>query len=155
MIEPMPALIDTFGRTHNNLRISVTDRCNIRCFYCMPAENVPFMPRAELLSFEEIERFVAGGALLKDGSVKPADLIVLGTGFVPQEVVVKRLLGEEIARKIGPVWGLDADGEMRNMWKRTAQEGLWFVGGSFSNCRIFSRYVALQIKAIEEGLVPR
>ena len=51
-------LIDSFGRVHNNLRISVTDRCNIRCFYCMPAENVVFMNRSELLSFEEIERFV-------------------------------------------------------------------------------------------------
>ena len=51
-------LIDTFGRVHTNLRISVTDRCNIRCFYCMPAENVQFMDRAELLTFEEIERIV-------------------------------------------------------------------------------------------------
>lgn len=51
-------LIDSFGRVHNNLRISVTDRCNIRCFYCMPAENVQFMERSELLTFEEIERFV-------------------------------------------------------------------------------------------------
>lgn len=51
-------LIDSFGRVHNNLRVSVTDRCNIRCFYCMPAENVQFMNRQELLSFEEIERFV-------------------------------------------------------------------------------------------------
>jgi cyclic pyranopterin phosphate synthase len=52
------ALIDAFGRVHTNLRVSVTDRCNIRCFYCMPAENVRFKPRHELLSFEEIERFV-------------------------------------------------------------------------------------------------
>ncbi len=51
-------LIDSFGRVHTNLRISVTDRCNIRCFYCMPAENVQFKPRRELLTFEEIERFV-------------------------------------------------------------------------------------------------
>jgi cyclic pyranopterin phosphate synthase len=51
-------LIDTFGRVHTNLRISVTDRCNIRCFYCMPAENVQFMDRRELLTFEEIERIV-------------------------------------------------------------------------------------------------
>ena len=51
-------LIDSFGRVHNNLRISVTDRCNIRCFYCMPADNVEFMDRKELLSFEELERFV-------------------------------------------------------------------------------------------------
>ena len=51
-------LVDSFGRVHTNLRISVTDRCNIRCFYCMPNENVQFRPRDELLTFEEIERFV-------------------------------------------------------------------------------------------------
>ncbi|MGQ0636865.1 MAG: GTP 3',8-cyclase MoaA [Planctomycetaceae bacterium] len=56
--QEVPPLVDTFGRIHTNLRISVTDRCNIRCFYCMPAENVPFMNRRELLTFEEIERFV-------------------------------------------------------------------------------------------------
>src|SRR5580693_6850263 len=56
-------LIDGFGRTHNNLRISVTDRCNIRCVYCMP-ETVTFLPRASLLSFEEIERFVRVAATL-------------------------------------------------------------------------------------------
>lgn len=57
-------LIDTFGRIHSDLRISVTDRCNIRCFYCMPAENVRFLPRKELLSFEEIARFVRVAAQL-------------------------------------------------------------------------------------------
>src|SRR5580698_6071722 len=50
-------LMDSFGRKHDNLRISVTDRCNIRCFYCMPEENVKFEPRAHVLTFEEIERF--------------------------------------------------------------------------------------------------
>jgi cyclic pyranopterin phosphate synthase len=50
-------LLDTFGRRHNNLRISVTDRCNLRCTYCM-AEDVVFMDRGQLLTFEEIARFV-------------------------------------------------------------------------------------------------
>ncbi len=54
---PLPRLIDSFGRVHNNLRISVTDRCNIRCVYCMP-ETVEFLPKASLLSYEEIARFV-------------------------------------------------------------------------------------------------
>lgn len=56
-------LVDSFGRLHTNLRISVTDRCNIRCFYCMPNEEIRFKPRHELLTFEEIERFarVAAG----------------------------------------------------------------------------------------------
>lgn len=57
-------LIDSFGRVHNNLRISVTDRCNIRCFYCMPEDNVQFMSRSKLLSFEEIERVVRIGVSL-------------------------------------------------------------------------------------------
>jgi len=51
-------LLDTFGRVHDNLRISVTDRCNIRCFYCMPEHDVQFVRRSEILDFEEIERFV-------------------------------------------------------------------------------------------------
>src|SRR3954468_2284197 len=51
-------LTDRLGRIHTSLRISVTDRCNIRCFYCMPNENVRFRPRHEILTFEEIERFV-------------------------------------------------------------------------------------------------
>lgn len=58
MTSLLPPLIDSFGRTHDNLRISVTDRCNIRCFYCMPAENVQFLQRKLLLTYEEIERFV-------------------------------------------------------------------------------------------------
>ena len=108
-----------------------------------------------LLQFDQIERFAPEGALMKDGSLKSADLLIMGTGYVPQEVVVKELLGTDVAEKIGPVWGIAPDGEMNNMWRRTPQEGLWFVGGSFTNCRIYSRYVAMQVKAIEEGLIPR
>lgn len=51
-------IVDSFGRMHTNLRIGVTDRCNIRCFYCMPNENVQFLPHRQILSFEEIARFV-------------------------------------------------------------------------------------------------
>ena len=57
-------LVDSFGRVHTNLRISVTDRCNIRCFYCMPHDDVHFKPRHELLSFEELERFAGVAARL-------------------------------------------------------------------------------------------
>jgi putative flavoprotein involved in K+ transport len=108
-----------------------------------------------LLQYDQIDKFAEAGALLKDGTVKRVDLIILATGFVSQEVVVAKLLGEEVAKKVGPVWGFGADGEMNNMWKRTAQEGLWFVGGSFANCRTYSRYVAMQIKAIEEGMLAK
>jgi len=57
-------LIDSFGRIHDNLRVSVTDRCNIRCFYCMPEHDVQFVRRSEILDFEEIERFVRVAAQL-------------------------------------------------------------------------------------------
>jgi cyclic pyranopterin phosphate synthase len=56
-------LLDSFGRVHNNLRVSVTDRCNLRCTYCMP-EDVTFLDRGELLSFEEIAHFVAVASTL-------------------------------------------------------------------------------------------
>jgi cyclic pyranopterin phosphate synthase len=54
---PAAPLVDSFGRIHDNLRLSVTDRCNIRCFYCMPERDVQFVERGEILDFEEIERF--------------------------------------------------------------------------------------------------
>jgi cyclic pyranopterin phosphate synthase len=63
-------LTDRFGRVHDSLRISVTDRCNIRCFYCMPEEGAHFMDRAELLTFEEIERFVRAAVPLGISKVR-------------------------------------------------------------------------------------
>jgi cyclic pyranopterin phosphate synthase len=59
-----PPLVDAFGRQHTSLRVSVTDRCNIRCFYCMPNEGVVFRRRDELLTFEEIDRIVRAVAPL-------------------------------------------------------------------------------------------
>jgi cation diffusion facilitator CzcD-associated flavoprotein CzcO len=106
-----------------------------------------------LLQFDTIERFVPEGALLKDGSVKHADLLVLATGYHTQQEMVRRLLGDETADRVGQVWGIDDLGEMANMWKRTPQPGLWFMGGGLTQSRIYSRYVALQIKAIELGLI--
>jgi putative flavoprotein involved in K+ transport len=109
--------------------------------------------KIKLLQFADIDRFVAEGARLKDGSVVPAELLVLATGYKNQQEAVRLYLGDEIAERVGPVWGFDDGGELRNMWTRTAQPGLWFTAGSLAQCRIFSRYLALQIKALEEGLL--
>jgi cation diffusion facilitator CzcD-associated flavoprotein CzcO len=106
-----------------------------------------------LLQFDDIDRFVAQGARLKDGRIVPADLIVLATGYKNQQDAVRLYLGDAIADRIGPVWGFDEGGELRNMWRRTAQTGLWFTAGSLAQCRIYSRYLALQIKALEEGII--
>jgi putative flavoprotein involved in K+ transport len=107
-----------------------------------------------LMQFSDIERFVPAGALLRDGTTAPAELLVLATGYKSQQDVARRLLGDEVAQRIGPVWGIDTGGELRNMWKRTAQKGLWFTAGSFAQCRIYSKYLALQIKACELGMMP-
>ena len=106
-----------------------------------------------LLQYEDIERFVADGALMKDGRVEKADLVVAATGYQAPTEVTRSLLGEEIAEKIGPVWGMDQGGEMCNMYKPTPQKGLWFIGGGFAQSRVWSHYVALQIKAREAGIV--
>ncbi|MPZ43103.1 MAG: NAD(P)-binding protein [Betaproteobacteria bacterium] len=106
-----------------------------------------------LLQFDRIDRFVPEGVRLKDGTVLPAQLLVLATGYYTQQELVRRLLGAAISERVGPIWGFGDDGEMANMWKRTPQEGLWFMAGSLAQCRIYSRYLALQIKAIEGGLL--
>ncbi len=109
--------------------------------------------KVKLLQFADVDRFVANGARLKDGSTVPAELLVLATGYKNQQDTVRLYLGDRIADRIGPVWGFDEGGELRNMWRRTAQPGLWFTAGSLAQCRIFSRYLALQIKALEQGLL--
>ena len=106
-----------------------------------------------LLQYEDFEKFVPEGALMKDGAIEKADLIVMATGYRSPSDVIKNLLGEEIAEKIGPVWGMDEGGEMCNMYKPTPQKGLWFIGGGFAQSRVWSHYVALQIKARESGII--
>jgi cyclic pyranopterin phosphate synthase len=56
MVPESTPLVDGYGRVHRDLRISVTDRCNFRCTYCMPAEGLPWTPREDLLTYEELER---------------------------------------------------------------------------------------------------
>ena len=106
-----------------------------------------------VVQFDDIERFDAAGARLKDGSAILADLIVLATGYKGQEALVQRLLGDAVADRVGPIWGYGPDQELRNMFTRTAQPGLWFLVGSLAQCRIYSKYLALQIKGCELGLI--
>ena len=108
-----------------------------------------------LVQYSDIECLVAEGARMKRGEVLAADLIVLATGYKGLEHLVRQLFGEEVARRIGPIWGFGEGQELRNMYTRTGQPGLWFIAGSLAQCRINSKYLALQIKAIEEGLLPR
>jgi putative flavoprotein involved in K+ transport len=109
--------------------------------------------RVKLLQYDDIDRFVPEGVAMKDGTIRPLDLVVVATGYETQQAFVRQTLGDDVAERIGPVWGFDNGGELRNMWGPTRQDGLWFTAGSLAQCRIYSRYLALQIKAREEGLI--
>ena len=99
--------------------------------------------------------------VLTDGSELEADLIVLATGYGSMNGWVAQLVSQEMADKVGKVWGLGSDttkdpgpweGEERNMWKPTQQEGLWFHGGNLHQSRHYSQFLSLQIKARMEGI---
>jgi putative flavoprotein involved in K+ transport len=85
--------------------------------------------------------------------LQDADLVVLATGYKGPEALVEKLFGAELAGRVGPIWGFGAEQELRNMFQRTPQPGLWFIAGSFAQCRIYSKYLALQIKATALGLL--
>lgn len=106
-----------------------------------------------LVQYADVAWIEPGGLRLRDGRAVPADLLVLATGYLNQQEVARRHLGDAVADRIGPVWGFDSGGELRNMWRPTPQEGLWFTAGSLAQCRIYSKVLALQIKAREAGLI--
>ena len=106
-----------------------------------------------LIQYHDIETFTAEGVRMRDGREVAGSLAVLATGYKGPDHLLGTLFGAEIAGRVGQVWGFDhAKQELANMWMRTPQDGLWFTGGSFSQCRMYSRYVAVQIKAQELGV---
>lgn len=121
---------------------------NVGCSDLIAEEKI------RLIQYSEIDQFTAGGAKLISGDTLDADLVVLATGYKGQEPLVRKLFGDEIADRVGPIWGFGEGQELRNMFQRTHQPGLWFLAGSFAQCRIYSKYLALQIKACDEGLLP-
>jgi len=88
--------------------------------------------RIALLDAGRLDHFEAEGARLKDGTLLPADLVVLATGYKPQEVLVEKLFGAEVARRVGPIWGFGEGLELRAMFCPTGQPGLWFIAGSLA-----------------------
>ena len=109
----------------------------------------------------QLERFDETGVVLADGTHLDADLVVMATGYGSMNGWAADLISQEVADKVGKVWGLGSDttkdpgpweGEQRNMWKPTQQENLWFHGGNLHQSRHYSLYLALQLKARMEGL---
>ena len=99
--------------------------------------------------------------MLSDDTEVEADLVVYATGYESMNGWVAKLISQEVADKVGKCWGLGSNTtkdpgpwecELRNMWKPTQQRGLWFHGGTLQQCRHYSLYLALQIKARMEGI---
>ena len=108
-----------------------------------------------------VDHLTQGSVVLSDGTELPADVVVYATGYGSMNGWAADLMGQEVADRVGKVWGLGSDttkdpgpweGEQRNMWKPTQQPGLWFHGGNLHQSRHYSLYLALQLKARYEGL---
>jgi putative flavoprotein involved in K+ transport len=117
--------------------------------------------RIRLRSRVEVARITPDGVALSDGSELPADLIVYATGYGSMNGWAAQLIGQDVADRVGRCWGLGSDtakdpgpweGELRNMWKPTRQDGLWFMGGNLAQARFFSLLLALQLKARHAGI---
>jgi putative flavoprotein involved in K+ transport len=115
----------------------------------------------KLKSPAEIESIAEKSVTLSDGAELPADLIVYATGYGSMNQWAGELISPEVAAKVGKCWGLGSNtrydpgpwvGELRNMWKPTAQAGLWFMGGNLMQARHYSLYLALQLKARLEAI---
>ncbi len=115
----------------------------------------------KLQSGKDISHLTENAVVLDDGTELPADLVVYATGYGSMNGWVADLVSQEVADKVGKVWGLGSDttkdpgpweGEQRNMWKPTQQENMWFHGGNLHQSRHYSLYLALQLKARQEDL---
>lgn len=109
----------------------------------------------------QVDHLTENSVVLTDGTELPADVVVYATGYGSMNGWAADLMGQDVADRVGKVWGLGSDttkdpgpweGEQRNMWKPTQQPGLWFHGGNLHQSRHYSLYLALQLKARYEGI---
>lgn len=108
--------------------------------------------RIGVVSGTSIDRLEAGGLVMSDGTRVPADTIVCATGYRGIIDTARRVLGDAVADACGPVWGLDEEGELQSVWRRSGHDGFWIQGGNFMLVRSYSKYLALQIKADLAGV---
>jgi hypothetical protein len=100
----------------------------------------------------EISSILPNGVRFADGTTLEADEVVFATGYQNMRTQTRTIFGDKVADKVQNVWGFDKEGEVKTMWRRSGHEGFWFMGGNLALCRFYSRLLALQIKALEEGI---
>ncbi|CAK7205470.1 hypothetical protein SEUCBS139899_008245 [Sporothrix eucalyptigena] len=101
-----------------------------------------------------IAQVTPDGLDLADSTHLQADIVVFATGYQNMRTQTRVLFGDKLADQTRDVWGFDAEGEFRTMWRGSGQPGYWYMGGNLALARYFGRFLALQIKAQEEGLMP-
>lgn len=108
----------------------------------------------KVLKYDDLAKFDAEGIVLEDGNHQAFDAVVFATAYRPLAEGVRRLFGDEVADKLGPIWGFGNDGELNNILKPTVQPGLWILEGSLPMARWHSPLMALIVKAELDGIVP-
>jgi len=99
-----------------------------------------------------IERFTETSIKFKDGSELEADVIIYATGFESAATAIKRVVGDELSAQIQPIWNLNEEGEQKGSWRWLGVPNMWYMLGNLAMCRYHSKHLALQIKAIQEGV---
>jgi cation diffusion facilitator CzcD-associated flavoprotein CzcO len=99
-----------------------------------------------------IERFDGATTVLTGGRERDYDLVVLATGFSNTIDSVRATLGDEVADRVGPIWGMDEEGELNGAWRACGAKNLWIMVGTLQHGRYHSKRVALRIKAMLEGV---
>ncbi|PKS07410.1 hypothetical protein jhhlp_006013 [Lomentospora prolificans] len=102
---------------------------------------------------QEIEEVLPHGLRFADGTELEADEIIFATGYQNMRTQTRLTFGDDIADRVGDIWGFNEEGEMRTIWQKSGHPGFWFHGGNLALCRYYSAFLALQIKALEEGIM--
>ncbi len=118
------------------------------------ASDLIVQGKIKLKTGADIARLEPREIVFSNGTTMDADIIVLATGYQPLQEGVRALFGDEVANRVGPIWGIGEDGELCAMYARTGQPGLYVAGGGLPGARAYSHYTALLIKAEIEGLLP-
>jgi len=101
---------------------------------------------------QEIDEVLPHSLRFADGTELEAEEIVFATGYQNMRTQARLMFGDEVGDRIKDIWGFTKEGEMRTIWQKTGHPGFWFHGGNLALCRYYSQPLALQIKALEEGL---
>ncbi|KAF8872790.1 hypothetical protein CPB85DRAFT_1190492, partial [Mucidula mucida] len=109
--------------------------------------------KIKLKSNSYMKKFTENGILFEDGTGLPADVVVFATGVGETKGGLKSIVGTEVADKCGPIWGLNSEGELYGVWRDLGVRGLWSATGHLAACRFHSKHLAMQIKALEAGLL--